>query len=119
MATTAEKKKDLETALQGLEAYRDEIVSGNALFIISTEYGKGDTDFLKVQLAYQNSKSEIELAHLTWHCAKAFGYRLKDRNGRWYLALGGGNYSKSYDIALTLGQYYYKSNSLAVRYRDN
>ena len=119
MATTAEKKKDLEIALQGLEAYRDEIVSGHALFIISTEYGKGQTDFLKVQLAYQNDQLEIELANLTWHCAKAFGYRLKEKGGRWYLALGGGGYSKSYDIALALGQYYSKSNSLAVRYRDN
>lgn len=118
MATTAEKKQDLATALDTLERYRPEVVSGNALFIINTDYGKGDTDFLRVTIAYtKNGKTELN--HLTWHTAKAFGYRLKDRNGRWFIAMGGGGYSKSYDIALSLQKFYLKDLNLdQIRYTD-
>jgi hypothetical protein len=115
MATTAEKKQDQATALNTLEAYRPDVESGNALFIISTEYGKGTTDFLRVQIAYQGHNG-TELSHLTWHCAKAFGHRLKDRNGHWFIAMGGGGYSKSYDIALSLARFYGVDQ---IRYTDN
>lgn len=105
MATATEKKQDLALALDTLERYRQEVTSENALFLISTEYGKGETDFLQVQIVYsQNGKTEI--SHLTWHTAKAFGYRLKDRSGRWFLALGGGGYSKSYEVADSLARFY-------------
>lgn len=112
MATATEKRLDRERALATLEEYRQEVESGNALFLISTEYGKGETDFLRVQIVYteddkEKDKSKTEISHLTWHTAKAFGYRLRDRNGgRWYIAMGGGGYSKSYEIALALADFY-------------
>lgn len=112
MATTTEKKQDLAHAQAVLEQYRQEVESGNALFLISTEYGKGETDFLRVQIVYtehdkEKDTSKTNLSHLTWHIGKAFGYSLRERTGtRWYLAIRGGNFSKSDEIARTLANFY-------------
>lgn len=106
MATTKqEKKEDQERALWILESVREEITSGNGLVSITTDYGKSITDYLRVSVFYTKG-GEVIQSHLTWAVAKQFGYSLRDRNGRWYLAISGGGYSKSYEIALSLARYY-------------
>lgn len=106
MATATEKRQDREDALAVLEKYRQEVESGNALFLIHAEYGKGETDFFRVQIIYTDN-GKNHLSHLTWHIGKAFGYSLRERTGtRWYLAIRGGNFSKSDEIARTLANFY-------------
>ena len=105
MTTTAEKKQDLKIALDTLERYSADIVDGGALVLISEEYGKGETDYFRVFLTYQG-ENKTELSHLTWAVAKVFGYTLRDRAGRWFIAMGGGGFSKSYEIARSLESYY-------------
>jgi hypothetical protein len=104
--TAAEKRENKKTALDILESVRAEITSGNALLLINAELGKGQTDYFRALLTYQNKDGKTDYAHLTWAISKVFGYTLKDRNGFWCLAIGGGNYSKSDAIANDLAQYY-------------
>jgi hypothetical protein len=113
MATTKEKKEDQVRAVWILESVREEITSGSGLVSITTDYGKGITDYLRVSVFYSRESeafgsegSEVRQSHLTWAIAKQFGYSLRDRSGRWYLAISGGGYSKSYEIALSLARYY-------------
>jgi hypothetical protein len=105
MATTTEKLQDQARALDILESVREEITSGNGLVSITTDYGKGITDYLRVSVFYSKD-GEVRQSHLTWAIAKQYGYSLRDRSGRWYLAISGGGYSKSYEIALSLARYY-------------
>jgi hypothetical protein len=105
-ATAAEKRADKETALHTLESVRREITSGNALLLINAELGKGTTDYFRALLTYTNKDGKTDYAHLTWAISKVFGYTLKDRNGFWCLAIGGGGYSKADQIARSLAQYY-------------
>lgn len=105
MATTKEKQEDKERALWILESVRGEIVSGNGLVSITTDYGKGITDYLRVSVFYSKD-GEVRQSHLTWAIAKQYEYSLRDRGGRWYIAISGGGYSKSYEIALSLAHYY-------------
>jgi hypothetical protein len=105
MSTKTEKLQDQERALWILESVREEITSGNGLVSITTDYGKGITDYLRVSVFYTKD-GEVRQSHLTWAIAKQFGYSLRDRSGRWYLAISGGGYSKSYEIALSLARYY-------------
>jgi hypothetical protein len=118
MATTAtvQKLEDKEHALAILESVRGGIEDKTALVQISTEYGKGTTDYLRVSVFHNDSNGQITQSHLTWAIAKALGYSLRDRNGRWYLALNGGGYSKSYDVALSLTRFYGIEH---LRYDDN
>jgi len=116
MPTATEKKQDLKLALDTLEAHREEITSGNALLLISSELGKGATDYFRALLTYQNKNGQTDYAHLTWAIAKAFNYTLKDRAGYWFLAIGGGGYSKSDEIARSLANYY---GIERVRYERN
>jgi hypothetical protein len=105
MSTKTEKLEDQERSLWILESVREEITSGNGLVSITTDYGKGITDYLRVSVFYTKD-GEVIQSHLTWAIAKQFGYSLRDRNGRWYLAISGGGYSKSYEIALSLARFY-------------
>ena len=105
MSTKTEKLEDQERSLWILESVREEITSGNGLVSITTDYGKGITDYLRVSVFYYK-EGEVRQSHLTWAIAKQFGYSLRDRNGRWYLAISGGGYSKSYEIALSLARFY-------------
>jgi hypothetical protein len=115
-ATATEKKQDKEQATAILESVRGSIEDRTALVQISTEYGKGTTDYLRVSVFHNDSNGQITQSHLTWAIAKALGYSLRDRNGRWYLALNGGGYSKSYDVALSLTRFYGIEH---LRYDDN
>jgi hypothetical protein len=104
--TAAEKRENKKTALDILERVRAEITSGNALLLINAEFGKGQTDYYRALLTYTNKDEKTDYAHLTWAISKVFGYTLKDRNGFWCLAIGGGGYSKADEIARSLAQYY-------------
>jgi hypothetical protein len=101
-----QKHADRAHALAILEAHKEVIANGKALVQISTEYGKGTTDYLRVAIFYPNKEGEVIQSHLTWAIAKEMGYSLRDRAGRWYLALNGGGYSKAYEIALSLARFY-------------
>lgn len=105
MTTATEKKQDLEIAKDALERYRYDITNLGALLIISEEFGKGTTDYFRVTIAAETARG-IELGHLTWSIGKALGYSLRDRSGRWYLALNGYGYSKADEIARSLADYY-------------
>ena len=106
MTTATEKQQDQKLALDILEAHRKEITSGEALLLISAEIGKGSTDYFRALLTYQNKEGRTDSAHFTWAIAKALGYSLRDRSGYWYLAIGGGGFSKSDEIARSLANYY-------------
>lgn len=104
--TATEKRQDKQTALDILESVREQITNGNALLLINAELGKGATDYFRALLTYTNKEGRTDSAHLTWAISKAFGYSLKDRNGFWCLAIYGGGYSKSDEIARSLADYY-------------
>ena len=116
MTTATYKREDLATALDTLERYREEITNENALLIITAEMGKGETDYFRALLTYTNKDGRTDYAHLTWAIAKLFGYSLRDRGGYWYLAIGGGGYSKTDEIARSLANYY---GIERVRYERN
>jgi hypothetical protein len=116
MTTATEKREDAATARDTLERYREEITSENALLIITAEIGKGETDYLRALLTYTNTDGRTDHAHLTWAIAKLLGYSLRDRGGSWYLAIGGGGYSKTDEIARALAHYY---GIERVRYERN
>jgi hypothetical protein len=116
MTTTTEKQQDKAYAVDILTNLAGSIRDGKALVQISTEYGKGITDYLRVSIAYPNQAGEVQNAHLTWAIAKIFGYSLRDRNGRWYLAISGGGYSKAYEIANSLARYFQIER---IRYEEN
>lgn len=104
MKTTTQDKQH---ALDILESFADKIQSDKALLLITQELGKGQTDYLRVMITYQTPDYPHPLVlHLTWAMAKHFGYSLRDRNGRWYLAIGGGGFSKPDELARTLANYY-------------
>lgn len=116
MTTKLEKKQDQERAREILNAYAPQVQEGSALLIISQDFGKGLTDYLRVALAYNDEKGNIQTAHLTWAVAQIFGYSLRDRNGRHYLAIGGYGYSKADEIARSLAMVY---GVARVRYELN
>lgn len=116
MATKLEKKQDQERASAILWNFAPEIENDNALFLITQEYGKGITDYLRVQIAYTDKAGSIQTAHLTWALAQLFGYSLRDRQGYHYLAISGGGYSKADEIARSLA-FFFGTNR--VRYELN
>jgi hypothetical protein len=116
MTTTAEKKEDQQRARDILEQVREEITSGNALLLISAELGKGETDYLRALLAYTMADGRTSSWNLTWAIAKFFSYSLRERAGYWFIAMGGGGYSKADEIARALASYY---GIERVRYERN
>ncbi len=115
-STLSTKKDDQRIAVDILTNLAESIRNGKALVQISTEYGKGITDYLRVSVAYPNQAGEVQNSHLTWAIGKLFGYSLRERNGRWYLAISGGGYSKAYEIADTLAHYFLTDR---IRYEEN
>lgn len=104
--TQTEKMVDLSRARDILNGYAEDIKTAKGLVLISTDYGKGVTDYLRVTVAGVDSSGKVQTAHLTWAISKALGYTLKDRNGYWFLAIGGGGYSKADEIARDLARFY-------------
>jgi hypothetical protein len=105
--TKAEKQQDLEHALGILESVREDLTAPSGLLLISAEWGKSATDYFRVSTPSLDKYSgRTYLSHLTWAIAKVVGYRLRDKNGYWSLAIYGGGYSKSDEIARNLAIYY-------------
>jgi hypothetical protein len=109
MTTATERAQDLEHALYVLNNCGEHFRNGG-LLLVSAEYGTGETDYFRVSTVtdYTNHRDETSqgVSHLTWAVAIAFRYRLRDKNGRWHLAISGGGYSKPDEIARDLAEYY-------------
>lgn len=102
---TNTKKQDLEHAEAILNGYAEDFKDGSALLLISQDYGKGLTDYLRVSVAsYKDGK--VEAGYLTWAVAKVFGYSLRNRYGAHYLGISGYGYSKADEIARTVARFY-------------
>ena len=107
MTTATKAKTEQATALETLENLRDTLSAQNAFLIISQELGKGETDYFRIATPRTDNYSGFGyLSELTWQIGKAFGYRLADRQGRWFLAINGGGFSKPDEIARTLADFY-------------
>lgn len=105
MTTATQKRQDAQMAIDILNNHKEDILENGALLLISQELGKGTTDYFRVTLAYKR-EHKINLSHLTWALGVAFGFSLRDRSGRWFLAINGGNFSKSDSIADSLARFY-------------
>jgi hypothetical protein len=119
MTTLTKKELKAEDQLRAREIllnYTAEIRDESALVLITQQMGKGETDYLRVQIAYIDKKQEVKTGHLTWAIAQIFGYSLRDINGYHFLAIGGGGYSKSDEIARSLAFFY---DVARVRYELN
>lgn len=103
--TKAEKEKDLDHALDILESVRETLTAPSGLLLISAEWGSSATDYFRVSTPCFHS-GFAHLSHLTWAIAKVIGYRLRDKNGKWSLAIYGGGYSKPDQIARDLANFY-------------
>lgn len=105
--TTAERKQNQQQALDTLETLRETLTAPSALLIISADWGKSSTDYFRVAVPSVDTYSKQGyLSHLTWAFAIHFGYRLREKNGRNYFAINGGNFSKPDEIARTLASFY-------------
>lgn len=107
MNTKTERQADTERALYSLEQVRESLSAPTGLLIIGAKYGKGETDYFRIAIQRIDTYSgESFLDNLTWAFAKAFGYRLVDKNGQWHLAIHGGNFSKADELAQRLANFY-------------
>jgi hypothetical protein len=100
-------KKENEMRLAGgyLLALQQHIQNDTALVLISREIGKGLTDYLKISIAYQEN-GRVFVSDVTWAYAKVFGYSLRDRHGRYFVAMGGHGYDKAHHVTLGLATFY-------------
>lgn len=96
-------KKQIEQteALSYLAEWKDEILEPSSILEFRTEYSKGITDYVSVHLYYQKD-GEGRSVNLTHNVGKACGYKFRNNQNAIQLALGGGGYSKSYDVALAM-----------------
>lgn len=97
---TAKETKALE-ALSHLEEWKDEILEPSSFLEFRTEYTRNITDYVSVHLYYQKD-GRGHSADLTYNVGNACGYSFRRGNNHNQLALGGGGYSKSYDVALSM-----------------
>lgn len=103
MSKASDKAAKQLEALEYLNGWKDEILEPSSLLEFRQENGKADTDYVSVHLYYQ--KDGIgHVAELSYNVGLACGYTF--RRGEWssQLALGGGGYSKKYDVALRMFQ---------------
>jgi hypothetical protein len=97
-------KRELQAATaRELSYWREGIAAGNVQVIISEEPGTGLTDYFRVLFVEIGTGAQFPV---TWHLTQALGYALRDRRGRYYLAISGGGFSKPLDIAITLARFY-------------
>lgn len=91
-------KKQIEKseALAYLCEWSDELLEPSSVLELSTEYMRNQqTDYVSVKLYYQRD-GVGHVADLGYNVGKALGYRF--RRNTHQLALGGGGYSKSYEV---------------------
>lgn len=88
-----------------LDGRRDHFRDGG-LLLIGQAFGTGLTDYLRVHAVHTNANGDQCADNMTWAIGTALGYKLRDLNGQWVLALGGGGYSKPLDVAIALRGYY-------------
>ena len=105
--TAAERAADIERGKWILEELRGHFTSGG-LLLVSANNGTGSTDYFRLIAVQTDSTmaSGQSVWHLTWAMSKVFGYAARDRHGWWTLAIGGGGYSKSDQLANDLAGYY-------------
>lgn len=96
-----EKQEKLETAQKGLNEYRQKLEKGKALFLVEQQLGKGFTDYHRCFVFYTYN-GLVERTEITWALATLAGYRLKDVNGRWTIAISGGNFDKVHELKTAL-----------------
>jgi hypothetical protein len=107
MTTATKARTEQASALETLENLRDTLSAKNAFLVISQQLGKGDTDYFRIATPRTDNYSGFGyLSEITWHIGKAFGYRLTDKSGKWFLAVNGGGFSKPDEIARTLANFY-------------
>lgn len=100
------KTENITWAKTLLDGYRDHFRDGG-LLLFSIDYGTGLTDYLRAYAVHADKTTGDQCTgNLTWAIGTALGYSLRDRGGRWTLALSGGGYSKSLDVSIALARYY-------------
>lgn len=101
--TKAEKAQRKAESIETLNKHwKTVILEPSSLLNVSIEYGKGDTDYVKAELYYVDKDGKGALYDLSWHIANSCGYSFRRGGYSRQLALGGGGYSKTYDVALAL-----------------
>lgn len=77
--------------------YLAECVGPDTLVYTRQTHGKGETDYLEVFISDDGT-----IRNITWMVARAAGMRVRDRDGRRMIPMGGGGYSKGMDLYLTI-----------------
>lgn len=113
--TEPESKFDSQERQQG---YLSERIKPSTVIYTMLEPGRGETDYVRVFVAPRKGA----IRDITWMVAKACGLRVKDREGRWFIPMGGGGYSKGLqvylDIRYALGHQPIGSSSGQVRWEE-
>jgi hypothetical protein len=103
MATAKEKATEREDAREFLtNKVKARLVEPSSLLKVRTEYTRSVTDYVTVELYYVDSDGRGQYMNLSGTIGQALGIRRRAGNRPVQLAIGGGGYSKSYDVALRL-----------------
>ena len=97
----AQQQQEKEIAQKQLETYLPDLLSQSAVVVVVGDYGKSLTDYFRV-FVFWHELEQVQNIEITWSLAKASGYRLRDRGGRWFIAISGGGYSKPLELKLAL-----------------
>jgi hypothetical protein len=103
----AQKLANLERAHETLDRQREHFRTGG-LLLVSTDYGSGLNDYLKLSTVITDNAftgRQIALS-LTWALSTALGYSLRQRNGQAHLAINGYGFNKADQVARELANYY-------------
>jgi hypothetical protein len=87
--TRQEKINEREWAMAKLH----EMISPETVIHTRTDYGKGQTDYVRVYIVGTDYKGRPEIQDVTYFVARATEHRMTERG----LPFGGGGYSKGLD----------------------
>ena len=104
--TTKELKGQVTWANDLLTDHRDRITAETSRLLFTVSSGSGVTHYYRVAVAYVNDAGAVEFDDLTWAIGRVLGYSLRDKGGRWAIAISGGGYSKPLNIAINLARFY-------------